>query len=602
MATKKKQVSDDTQAIIDRLVHEGNLLRNKGDHSLKSVKVDIAKFGDVFKSINNGIGKLNQTVGDMVGRAIIESKSDESRVADIAASFGLSSDYVDLQTKAAEMQVENMEEEARVTKEKLTQDAIDREKSRKDAERNKPGMVGGLFKKINDNKMDLVKYGLLGYAGFQIIRGALDQFTDGGFSEGLSKVGETISNINWSAIGTGLGTFATFLADNPVASLTAGLLLFSGLAGSLPGLVISGIGGSVTAMFANKDNLKVPDGKKFFGGKGKIGFGLAGILLAATAVLLPMLGNWLLGVVGGYTDADFAAAKTDPGIFQMLGGVGQGALAGATIGSFFGPQGMLIGAIMGGVGALLYQGVKYVEREFVNSEETMARQATSAVAKLSETLERRKASEKNLAGTMSDEDLQAKMDRDFGTVEDLQKERVVAEVDLFNKNKINIEENKKRLAELKAKDLFDVAELNPYNGDMSRMSEDVILERKDRRAKRVAMLESKIASGRAVDAELTGTVTPQDIALYDIQQKISALEDGFVNGFAKVFEGRFAEAERDAKLSSLQSQAATAFTNVNVIDNSTKVGDTINQSNVSAPVAIQNNTAGTTTTSARLAQ
>jgi hypothetical protein len=574
------RISDDTQAIIDKLVNEGNLLRNSGSHSLKSVKIDIAKFGDVFKSIDLGIGRLNETIGDMVGRAMVEVQTDASRVADIAASFGLSNEYVDLQTRAAEMQIENMDEEARVQREKLQEDARDKEQARKDALKNKPGMVGGLFKKINDKKMDIVKYGLLGYAGFQIIRGALDQFTDGAFSKGLAKVGETISNINWSAIGDGLSSMATWVADNPwLTTLGVGLLGFAGLSALMPGFIIDGISAGVRLLAGGIGSMTVPAGAgaAIFGGS--IGLGLGGILLGAIYLLLPMLGKAIQKHVLGYTDADFANAKVDPGLMEMGGSVLQGMAAGATLGMMFGPVGWLAGMIMGGVGALLWQAGKWVEREFINTEETMTRKASGAVAKLGETLEKRAQAEKDLtaSGAFTPEQIEAKLNKDYGTIEDLQIQQVLAEVDLFNKNKINIAENEKRLADLKASSLLNEMELN--NGwKLENQSVDFINKRTAQRNKDIAELQAKIADGRAADAELTGTVTADDIKLYELGEQRKANAAGL---FDRITMSDDAIAKREADSAAIAEAMSNQITVINnIVDSS--VNNSGNQTQVNA--------------------
>jgi hypothetical protein len=50
-----REYSKDTEAIIQRLRDEGDLIRDSGTNSLKTVGSKLDKFGDVFKSINNGI-------------------------------------------------------------------------------------------------------------------------------------------------------------------------------------------------------------------------------------------------------------------------------------------------------------------------------------------------------------------------------------------------------------------------------------------------------------------------------------------------------------------------------------------------------------------
>ena len=46
------KLSEETQAIIDRLKAEGELSRNRGTHSVRSVKIQLQKFEKVFDSIN----------------------------------------------------------------------------------------------------------------------------------------------------------------------------------------------------------------------------------------------------------------------------------------------------------------------------------------------------------------------------------------------------------------------------------------------------------------------------------------------------------------------------------------------------------------------
>ena len=48
-------MSPQTQAIIDRLTSEGNLLRNSGTNSIRSVKIELGKFNSVFNAISNNL-------------------------------------------------------------------------------------------------------------------------------------------------------------------------------------------------------------------------------------------------------------------------------------------------------------------------------------------------------------------------------------------------------------------------------------------------------------------------------------------------------------------------------------------------------------------
>ena len=573
---KKKQVSEETQAIIDKLVNEGKLLRQGGTNSIKSVKIDIAKFGDVFKSINDGVGQLNKSVTEMVGRAIVESKTDASRIADIAGSFGLSSEYVDLQTKAAEMQIDNMDEEARVLKEKLAQDKIAKAKSDEDAERNKPGKVGGLFNIVKDNKMNIVKYGLLGYAGFQIIRGALDQMFDGGFSKGLSKVGDTLTSINWEGIGAGLSSVSSFVVDNPwLSTLGAGLLGFAGLSALMPDYITTGIGLGVGKMAMNAGDMKVPSGKGFFG-KGKIGFGLGGILLAATGLLLPMLGKTIMKEMGGYTEADFANAKTDPGFWQMLGGVGQGALAGAPIGMMFGPGGLMIGAIMGGVGSLLYSGLGYIQREFIDAEKTMARKATGKVAKIQETIAAREALIEKLGDGstvgMTQAEVDAVVNSTYKTRAELEAELGRAQSDSLVRTEEAIAEATRRLEKSEAGVLKTTKTIStgPYGQTTQvKLSGEELQAQIAARNKRESDLKAERSLLESQLAELQNTVSAENLRASRAAADLRKFEDNesYFDRFTRTDQEK-AELER----LTIAANGGGAVVVVNNVDGSTNVG------------------------------
>ena len=47
----------ETEAIIDRLKREGDLLRNSGAHSVRSVKIELAKFDNVFQTISTSLAE-----------------------------------------------------------------------------------------------------------------------------------------------------------------------------------------------------------------------------------------------------------------------------------------------------------------------------------------------------------------------------------------------------------------------------------------------------------------------------------------------------------------------------------------------------------------
>jgi len=56
-------MSEETKAIIDRLKAEGDLMRNSGTNSLKSVKVELSKFNDLFGVISKNIEAQTEALG-----------------------------------------------------------------------------------------------------------------------------------------------------------------------------------------------------------------------------------------------------------------------------------------------------------------------------------------------------------------------------------------------------------------------------------------------------------------------------------------------------------------------------------------------------------
>jgi len=60
-------VSAETQEILDRLKKEGELLRNRGKHSIKSVKIDMAKFEGVFDTIALNLAEQTEILRESLG-------------------------------------------------------------------------------------------------------------------------------------------------------------------------------------------------------------------------------------------------------------------------------------------------------------------------------------------------------------------------------------------------------------------------------------------------------------------------------------------------------------------------------------------------------
>jgi len=80
-------VSEETQAILDRLKREGDLVRNSGAHSLKGIKVELGKFHSVFDEMKKslkGISKQRNGSPDVLSQLSALRVADQQAEADRA--------------------------------------------------------------------------------------------------------------------------------------------------------------------------------------------------------------------------------------------------------------------------------------------------------------------------------------------------------------------------------------------------------------------------------------------------------------------------------------------------------------------------------------
>ena len=520
-------ISNDTQAIIDSLINEGKLTRNDmRTNSIRSVNVRLDKFGDVFNSIDLGIGKLNEKVGQMVGKAMID---DSNKQSDIAAAFGLDEEYVKLQTEAAQLQISNSKDEALLNKAELAEKVIAQKQAEDDrkakTKEDSKMFQGGLFNAAKNNKMSILKYGLLGYAGFQIIRGALDQFTDGKFSAILSSAGtaikEFVETIDWKAIGANLSKFGTILSEAPWTKIGIGLAAIAalGVGAILPNLIGAGIGGALAKMGMAKvavEGLPAAAGGMAKGMKlGPIG---ASLLFMAVTAALPMVKDAIKKSVFGMTEQDIKNAKADPKFFSASTGLDilGNAAQGASIGMMFGPKGALVGAIAGiviGTGAAALGAIKKMN-DVTGGQEVIASRAN--LAKIEETIALRAKMETELADSMGADKLATELDREFGTLIELQDAREAAVAALAIDTEANADKNEATIAKLKDKNNNLTEQVYESTGQGTGYMRNTTLEEKAaekaRNDKKIKILEAettamrKDLTGQNVGVEIMETV------------------------------------------------------------------------------------------------
>ena len=111
----EERFSKETQAILDRLKREGDLLRNnQSGNSVKALRSDLTeKFLPVFENISVSLNNLTASLGTMVGdvserlSTIEPPTNNAAGSAATAEALGLSEEYIDLQRQAAELSIRN---------------------------------------------------------------------------------------------------------------------------------------------------------------------------------------------------------------------------------------------------------------------------------------------------------------------------------------------------------------------------------------------------------------------------------------------------------------------------------------------------------------
>lgn len=159
MASTK--VSPETQAIIDKLTSEGELIRNRGVNSVRTLSVKLEKFDGLFSSIQNNMKE--QTI-------LLEQQA------------GLN--------ERAETRLKNQEQFDELERDKA-QPAVDtgENRGRDDTKINKMGdAIGKAFTMQSLKNVAMVAGGA--FIGYNLIKGAIDEKTGGGFSAMESNIGK----------------------------------------------------------------------------------------------------------------------------------------------------------------------------------------------------------------------------------------------------------------------------------------------------------------------------------------------------------------------------------------------------------------------------
>ena len=335
---EKKQYSEQTEAIIDRLKREGQLLRNSGKNSIRQTNVELEKFSGAFDDISKSIAEQSGILDGMQNLAADQAE-DAKRRADLA-------ELNDGESETAK--------EIRLLREKT--DLYNAKKELKEARG--PGLLDGLFSGSVLKNLAIVAGG--GFIAFKVIKGFVNELTDGGFDRFL----EEVKNFDFAAVGQALSDFGTTAVEfvsaagpamqNLITYFDDPVKLLTGLAASAVGAkLITSIGTSIAAKAIGNLVTGMPGAMSGKAGKG-MGKAMMGALGAAGLIYAEDIASYIRGSArnADIKNFDLRESATSVGITTA---------SGATIGMMFGPKGALVGAIAGlayGLGKEIYDYVQ----------------------------------------------------------------------------------------------------------------------------------------------------------------------------------------------------------------------------------------------------
>ena len=171
-------LSAETQAIIDRLKAEGDLARNSGTNSIRSVKIQLDKFDKVFNSISNNIAEQTDMLRIQMGLAVEAQERLKTQ-----------EQFQEIVPPAAKEREESDSEQ----------------KSKSDEKINKMGdKIASAFTLKN---LALMAGGL--FVGYNFLKGYINESTDGGFDRMINNIKTT----DWKGMSDGIGRMSTSIKE-----------------------------------------------------------------------------------------------------------------------------------------------------------------------------------------------------------------------------------------------------------------------------------------------------------------------------------------------------------------------------------------------------
>jgi hypothetical protein len=171
-------ISEETKAIIKRLKEEGELIRDTGTNSLKSMNIRLEKFDGLFTSINNNIQMQTEVLQAQLGIAqdAIEKQRSSEQFDEIAA--------VEKQTKS-----DNAE--------KAANDAA----AQKETDKKIDNIAAAISSGFSLKNFAMGAAGL--FVGYNLLKGFVDEKTNGGwtaFESNLGNMAKGLGGIDFSTL------------------------------------------------------------------------------------------------------------------------------------------------------------------------------------------------------------------------------------------------------------------------------------------------------------------------------------------------------------------------------------------------------------------
>ena len=290
------KLSEETQAIIDRLKAEGELSRNRGTHSVRSVKIQLDRFEGIFKSISANSVEQTKMMQMQMG------------IAKEAIEFQKSQEQFDELKRDAEF---------------IQEDKIEESKGRDNTKIDAFG--DRVTKALSMKNIAMGAAGL--FVGYNLLKGFIDEQTDGGFSRFINSFKE----VNWE------GFKEKF--NNMINSITR----FEEWLDGLPMLLL---GGGMVGFAAKQAAFGLASGAAVRGMGPRRGMG--GLMNIRGTILMAVTG---LAIAYGQRVEDWLVEQkgVDPEVASFAVDATQAVLGGATLAAMFGfgPAGIIIGAAVG---------------------------------------------------------------------------------------------------------------------------------------------------------------------------------------------------------------------------------------------------------------